>query len=85
MAEKNLIKKTRNMPIAILPTMVGACTLANVYQGFGFMWIKHITIWAAAIILISYQRDQDHHHQSPDGLGHGTGERQGHLQVAEDP
>lgn len=54
MAEKNLIKKTRNMPIAVLPTMVGACTLANVYQGFGFMWIKHITIWAAAIILISY-------------------------------
>ncbi len=31
------------------------------------------------------QGNQDHHHQGPDGSGHGTGERQGHLQVAQDP
>ena len=42
--EKNFKNKLRNMPIAIVPTMVGAATLSNVYQGLGFTWIKHITI-----------------------------------------
>mgnify|MGYP001028872754 CR=1 FL=1 len=41
--EKNFKNKLRNMPIAIVPTMVGAATLSNVYQGLGFTWIKHIT------------------------------------------
>lgn len=52
--EKNFKNKLRNMPIAIVPTMVGAATLSNVYQGLGFTWIKHITIWAAILILLSY-------------------------------
>ena len=52
--EKNFKNKLKNMPIAIVPTMVGAATLSNVYQGLGFTWIKHVTIWAAILILLSY-------------------------------
>lgn len=40
--EKNFINKLKNMPVAIVPTMVGAATLSNVYQGLGFTWIKHV-------------------------------------------
>ena len=52
--EKNFKNKLRNMPIAIVPTMVGAATLSNVYQGLGFTWIKHVTMWSAILILLSY-------------------------------
>ena len=52
--EKNFKNKLKNMPIAIVPTMVGAATLSNVYQGLGFTWIKHVTMWSAILILLSY-------------------------------
>ena len=52
--EKNFINKLKNMPVAIVPTMVGAATLSNVYQGLGFTWIKHVTMWSAILILLSY-------------------------------
>lgn len=51
---KTFFQKLENMPVAILPTMVGACTLSTVYAGFGFTWIKYITMFAAAVILIVY-------------------------------
>ena len=54
MKNKSFIKKLENLPVAILPTMVGALTLGNVYAGLGYTWIKHITSWTALIILLVY-------------------------------
>ena len=53
---KNNERKNRiaNIPIALLPTMVGACTLSTVYANLGFTWIKHITMIATTIIWIVY-------------------------------
>ena len=52
--KKTFFQRLENMPVPILPTMVGACTLSTVYAGLGFTWIKHITIFFAALILIAY-------------------------------
>ena len=54
MESQSIIKKLKNMPLPILPTMVGAATLSNVYQTLGYNWIRHITMWSATIILIAY-------------------------------
>ena len=54
MESKSILKKIKNMPVPILPTMVGAATLSNVYQILGYDWIRHITMWVATIILIAY-------------------------------
>lgn len=42
------------MPVPVLPTFVGALTLSNVYSGMGFTWVRHMTMWAATIILLVY-------------------------------
>ena len=52
--KKTFFQKLENMPVAILPTMVGAATLSNVYLTLGYTWIRHITMIAAAIILTVY-------------------------------
>ena len=54
MESNSILKKLKNMPVPILPTMVGAATLSNVYQIIGYNWIRHITMWASTIILILY-------------------------------
>lgn len=54
MNNKSFLQKTENLPVAILPTMVGALTLGNVYSGMGYTWVRHITTWAAIIILLTY-------------------------------
>ena len=54
MNNKSLIQKIKNLPVPILPTMVGASTLANVYSGMGYTWVRHLTIWAAIAVLIAY-------------------------------
>ena len=54
MNNNSLIKKIQNMPVPILPTMVGAATLSNVYSNMGYSWIRHLTMWTAALILIAY-------------------------------
>lgn len=52
--KKTFVQKLENLPVPVLPTMVGAATLGTVYANLGFTWIKHITIFAVAVILISY-------------------------------
>ena len=42
------------MPVPILPTFVGALTLSNVYSGMGYTWIRHITMWAATVVILLY-------------------------------
>lgn len=54
MENKGFLNKFKDIPVAILPTMVGAATLSNVYATLGYIWIKHITMALAAIILITY-------------------------------
>lgn len=54
MNNKSLLKKIENLPVPILPTMVGALTLSTVYSGMGYTWIRHITTWVAIVILLAY-------------------------------
>ena len=52
--KKNLLKKIENIPVPLLPTIVGAATLSNVYSTLGYTWVRHLTMWVATIILIAY-------------------------------
>lgn len=54
MNNKTLLQKIENLPIPVLPTMVGALTLSTVYSNMGYTWIRHITSWAAVVILLTY-------------------------------
>lgn len=51
---KTIIQKTQNLPVAILPTMVGAATLSNVFSGMGYPLIRHITMIVSFFVLIFY-------------------------------
>lgn len=46
--------KLKKLPVPLLPTMVGACTLSNVYLGLGYVGIRHITMIAATIIWLFF-------------------------------
>ena len=53
--KNNLIfRKIENLPIPIIPTMVGAATLSNIYSSLGYTWVRHLTMWIATGILIAY-------------------------------
>lgn len=53
--KNNLIfRKIENLPIPIIPTMVGAATLSNIYSSLGYTWVKHLTMWITTGILIAY-------------------------------
>ncbi|MEG0295113.1 MAG: TDT family transporter [Clostridium sp.] len=54
MSNSTFTQKFKDIPVAILPTLVGACTVANVYQSLGYGWIKHLTIWLTIIIVLAY-------------------------------
>ena len=54
MNNKSFLQKVENLPIAILPTMVGALTLGTVFSNMGYTWVRHITTWAAIAILLVY-------------------------------
>lgn len=51
---KSFVERLENLPVPILPTFVGALTLSNVFNGLGFSWVRHISMWAATIIWIVY-------------------------------
>lgn len=48
------MKRLEKMPVPVLPTFVGALTLSNVYSGMGYPWVRHVTMWAATMILLLY-------------------------------
>ncbi|MDO4976939.1 MAG: TDT family transporter [Eubacteriales bacterium] len=48
------MERIKNMPVPVIPTFVGALTLANVYGGLNFAWVRHITMWVATIVLLCY-------------------------------
>ncbi|MDO4619359.1 MAG: TDT family transporter [Lachnospiraceae bacterium] len=47
-------KKLNLIPVPLLPTMVGACTLGNVYMGFGFTWLRNLIFVLAAVLVVFY-------------------------------
>lgn len=51
---KPFAERLENLPVPVLPTFVGALTLSNVFENLGFPWVRHITTWAATIILLIY-------------------------------
>lgn len=51
------MERLQRMPVPVLPTFVGALTLSNVYAGLGdpgFVWVRHLTMWVATIVLLLY-------------------------------
>ena len=48
------MERLERMPVPVLPTFVGALTLSNVYNGLGYSWIRHLTMWAACVVLVCY-------------------------------
>lgn len=48
------MNRLERMPVPVLPTFVGALTLSNVYSGMGYVWIRHLTMWAATLIILLY-------------------------------
>lgn len=48
------MNRLERMPVPVLPTFVGALTLGNVYSGMGYAWVRHLTMWAATIIILLY-------------------------------
>lgn len=50
-----MINKLKGLPVPILPTLVGACTLANVLNGFeGFSWVRNVTFVVTTIVWCLY-------------------------------
>lgn len=47
-------EKLKKIPVPILPTVVGACTLATVYESYGYTWIIHFTMLVATLLLLAY-------------------------------
>ncbi|MBU5436571.1 TDT family transporter [Tissierella sp. MSJ-40] len=52
--DKSFLERLENMPVPVLPTMVGTLTLSNVYQGLGFSWIRHVFMCLGTCIWIFY-------------------------------
>ncbi len=49
-----LFERIERLPVPVLPTMVGALTLSNVYNGLGFAWIRHIMMVIASVVWCIY-------------------------------
>ena len=54
MSNKSFLDKVEQIPVPILPTMVGALTLSTVYNNMEYSWVRHITSWVAIFIWILY-------------------------------
>lgn len=46
--------RLERIPVAVLPTFVGAMTLSNVYNGMGYVWVRHLTMWAGTVVILCY-------------------------------
>ena len=47
-------QKLQNIPVPLLPTLVGAATLSNMWAPLGFPLIRHLTMWICLFVLICY-------------------------------
>lgn len=48
------MERLEKMPVPVLPTFVGALTLSNIFSSLNFTWVRHLTMWAATIVLLIY-------------------------------
>lgn len=48
------MERLERIPVPVLPTFVGALTLSNVYGGMGYAWVRHLTMWAATVVILLY-------------------------------
>ena len=48
------MERIKNIPVPLLPTMVGAMTLSNAYAGIGYTFIRHLTMIAGLCVLGIY-------------------------------
>lgn len=48
------MNRLERMLVPVLPTFVGALTLSNVYAGMGYEWVRHLTMWAATLVILLY-------------------------------
>lgn len=46
--------RLERMPVPVLPTLVGALTLSNVFSGMGYPWVRHVSMWAATLVMLLY-------------------------------
>lgn len=49
-----MLERLQRLPVPVLPTLVGALTLSNVYNSMGYPWVRHLTMWVATVILALY-------------------------------
>ncbi len=48
------MERLKRMPVPVLPTFVGALTLANIYGGLGYTWLRHIVMIVATLVWLLY-------------------------------
>lgn len=51
MEKKSMVQKAENLPVGAIATSVGAATLANVYMGMSYTWVRHITMICVFFVL----------------------------------
>ena len=49
-----MLERLQRMPVPVLPTFVGMLTLSNVYNTMGYPWVRHLSMWAATVVLLLY-------------------------------
>lgn len=54
MSNNSILDRIERLPVPVVATTVGACTLSNVYSGLGFPLIRHITMIFGTFILLAY-------------------------------
>lgn len=49
-----MLERLEKLPVPVLPTFVGTLTLANVYGGMGYTWLRYLTMAIATIVVLAY-------------------------------
>lgn len=53
MEKRSMIQRAENLPVGAIATSVGAATLANVYMGMSYTWLRHITMVCVFFVLVA--------------------------------
>ena len=54
MPKQPIPTRLKDLPVPILPAMVGTATLSNMWSSLGFSWIRHVTMLALAFVILCY-------------------------------
>lgn len=52
--KNSITERIQRLPVPVLPTMVGAATLSNVFAGMGYEGVRHITMLVSTIVILVY-------------------------------